>query len=162
MDDQRLPGSRHRSAAHCAAADGVLAGWNWNSIGDVSRETLAGTQGGGPAGPWGLSPSPSTRGAFQINGTPLTPQDAIHLLMDDVRTLVTENLLSQGQGDGLMNKLTAAIQSLNAGRANAACSQLSAFVSQVNAFIKAGKLSEETGQGLIDTAESVRTRIGCA
>jgi len=82
--------------------------------------------------------------------------------MDDVRTLVTENLLSQGQGDGLMNKLTAAIQSLNGGRANGACSQLSAFVSQVNAFIKAGKVSEETGQGLTDTAESVRTRIGCA
>ena len=37
-----------------AGADGVLAGWNWNSIGDVSRETLAGTQGGGPAGPWAL------------------------------------------------------------------------------------------------------------
>ena len=145
-----------------AGADGMLAGWNWNSIGDVSRETIVSTQGGGPAGPWGLSPSPSTRGAFQINGTPLTPQDAIHLLMDDVRTLVTENLLSQGQGDGLMNKLTAAIQSLNGGRANGACSQLSAFVSQVNAFIKAGKLSEETGQGLTDTAESVRTRIGCA
>ena len=145
-----------------AGADGVLAGWNWNSIGDVSRETLAGTQGGGPAGPWGLSPSPSTRGAFQINGTPLPPQDAIHLLMDDVRTLVTQSLLSQGQADGLMSKLTAAIQSLNGGGANAACNQLRAFVNQVNAFINAGTLSEGTGQALIDTAESVRTRIGCA
>src|SRR5216117_555945 len=90
----------------------------------------------------GLNPSPSTRGAFQINGTPLTPQDAIHLLMDDVRTLVTENLLSQGQADGLMSKLTAAIQSLNGGGANAACNQLRAFVNQVDAFINAGTLSE--------------------
>ena len=82
--------------------------------------------------------------------------------MDDVRNLVTENLLSQGQADGLMNKLTAAIQSLNGAGANAACNQLRAFVNQVNAFINAGMLSEGTGQALIDTAESVRPRIGCA
>ena len=144
-----------------AGADGVLAGWQWNSIGDVSGTTFAGTQGGSPAGPWGLNPSPSTRGAFQVNGTPLTPQVAIQLLMDKVRTFVSEGLLSQDQGNGLTDKLTAAIQSLNGGRANAACNQLTAFVNQVNALIKAGKLSEGTGQGLIDTAESVRTRIGC-
>jgi hypothetical protein len=145
-----------------AGADGVLAGWNWNSIGDVSRETFASTQGGGPAGPWGLNPSPSTRGAFQIDGTPLTPHDAIQLLMDDVRTLVTEGLVSQDQGDGLIDKLTAAIQSLNRDRANAACNQLRAFANQVNALIIAGKLSGGTGQGLMDSAESIRIRIGCA
>jgi hypothetical protein len=54
-----------------AGADGVMAGWSWNSVGDVSLGTHAGTQGGGPAGPWGKSASPITRGAFQINGLPL-------------------------------------------------------------------------------------------
>ena len=41
-----------------------------------------------------------------------------------------------------MDKLTAATQSLNGGRANAACNQLTAFVNQVNALIDAGKLRE--------------------
>ena len=52
-----------------AGAPGVLAGWNWNSIGDISTsENFAGTQGGSPLGPWGLNPSPVTRAVFQING----------------------------------------------------------------------------------------------
>src|SRR5207244_4818734 len=42
-------------------------------------------------------------GAVRILGAPATPQAAIQLLMDDVRTLVSEGLLAQGQGDGLLN-----------------------------------------------------------
>jgi N-acetylneuraminic acid mutarotase len=51
-----------------APSDGVLAGWNWNSIGDVSAVTFAGTQGGSAAGPWSIGFS-ATRGAFEIDGT---------------------------------------------------------------------------------------------
>jgi hypothetical protein len=54
---------------------GVVAGWSWNSTGDISTGTnFAGTQGGSPAGPWGLDTFGSTRSAFQINGAvqPLT------------------------------------------------------------------------------------------
>jgi hypothetical protein len=50
-----------------AARDtGVVAGWNWNSIGDASSTNFAGTQ-GGPDGPWGLG-FHATRSAFQIEG----------------------------------------------------------------------------------------------
>ena len=50
----------------------MLAGWNWNSIGDISTGTdFAGTQGGVPAGPWGLIFPGQTRSAFQIDGVPL-------------------------------------------------------------------------------------------
>jgi hypothetical protein len=53
-----------------AGASGVIAGWNWNSVGDVSSMTFASTQGGGPNGPWGVS-SGVTRSAFQIEGREL-------------------------------------------------------------------------------------------
>ena len=54
-----------------AGGPGVLAGWNWNSIGDSSTgSNFAGTQGGSPAGPWGLNSPGVTRSAFQINGSP--------------------------------------------------------------------------------------------
>jgi len=52
-----------------AGGPGVLAGWNWNFVGDSSTgSNFAGTQGGSPAGPWGLSFPDLTRSAFQING----------------------------------------------------------------------------------------------
>jgi PEP-CTERM motif len=53
-----------------AGAPGVLAGWNWNSVGDVSDgSTFAGTQGGGPKGPWGLGVIGTIRSAFEVQGT---------------------------------------------------------------------------------------------
>ena len=53
-----------------AGGPGVLAGWDWNSIGDSSTASnFATTQGGSPAGPWGLNPAGVTRSAFQINGS---------------------------------------------------------------------------------------------
>jgi len=82
--------------------------------------------------------------------------------MDDVRTLVSEGLLAQGQGDGLLNKLTAAILSLDNGRRNAGCNELGAFVNQVNGLVGAGQLPAGAGQELRDAAERIRTQIGCA
>ena len=51
-----------------ADASGVLAGWNWNAIGDIGSDNFAATQGGSPLGPWGHNPSPVIRAVFQING----------------------------------------------------------------------------------------------
>jgi hypothetical protein len=52
-----------------AGAPGVLAGWNWNSTGDVSDgHNFAATQGGSPAGPWGLGLRSELRSAFEIQG----------------------------------------------------------------------------------------------
>lgn len=101
-------------------------------------------------------------GAVRILGAPATPQAAIQLLMDDVRTLVSEGLLAQGQGDGLLNKLTAAILSLDNGRRNAGCNELGAFVNQVNGLVGARQLPAGAGQELRDAAERIRTQIGCA
>jgi hypothetical protein len=88
-----------------------------------------------------------------------TPQDAIDLLMGDVGSLLEEGLLTQDQADGLMDKLGAAVASLNRGNTRAACNQLHAFTNQVNAFINAGVLLQDKGQELIDAAEAVRGQI---
>jgi hypothetical protein len=81
--------------------------------------------------------------------------------MDDVRTLVSEGVLSRSQGDGLLAKLTAAIPSLDRGRTNAACNQLQAFVNQVSGLVRAKQLSAAAGQELIDAAKAVRSQAGC-
>jgi hypothetical protein len=144
-----------------AGGDGAVAGWDWNSTGDVSRETFASTQGGGPAGPWGHNPSPSTRSAFQVDGVPLTPQDGIQLLSDRVESLRAEGILRRGQADGLQYKLAAALQSLSRGSTGATCNQLRAFTNQVGAFMQAEALAPSTGRELTTAAESVRSEIGC-
>jgi Tol biopolymer transport system component len=56
-----------------AVGNAVSVGWIWNSVGDASSTTLAFTQGGSAAGPWSLGVL-ATRSAFQINGTPATPE----------------------------------------------------------------------------------------
>jgi FIMAH domain-containing protein len=144
-----------------AGADAVVAGWSWNSIGDVSLTTFAGTQGGGPAGPWAFNPTPSTRSAFQVNGAPPTPQDGIRVLMGRVADLAADGALREGPAAGLTAKLGAALQSLDRGSVGAACNLLQAFVHQVNALVRATMLAAPIGQELIDAAAALLGEAGC-
>ena len=58
-----------------AKDNGVMAGWNWNSIGDASSTTFAGTQ-GGANGPWSIGFF-STRSVFQIEGGAIPRPDGV-------------------------------------------------------------------------------------
>ena len=109
----------------------------------------------------GTSSAEANRGAVRILGAPATPQAAVQLLMNDVGTLVSEGELNHGQGNGLLNKLSATIASLDRGRTNAGCNQLGAFVNQVHGLVRAGQLPIEAGQELIDAVERIRTQINC-
>jgi hypothetical protein len=142
-----------------AGAAGVLAGWNWNSIGDASATTFASTQGGGPSGPWGVGLT-ETRAAFQINGPP-TPQALVSAVIGKIQALVIEGVLTQGQAQGLIATLTAVVRSLDSGRTVPACNQLSAFLAHVHAFVVSGVLDAVTGQELTTSGESVHGVIGC-
>jgi hypothetical protein len=82
-------------------------------------------------------------------------------LIDDVTVLQEDGVLSAGQANGLIAKLTATLGSLNRGNATPACNQLDAFVNQVNAFANSGVLTASQGQALIDAAQAVRMMIGC-
>lgn len=78
--------------------------------------------------------------------TPVTPQDASQFLMGDVRTLVSEGVLSVDQAGGLLDKLTAAIPRLDRRRTNAGCNQLGTCLNQVNGLVGAGQLSAAAGK----------------
>jgi hypothetical protein len=153
--------------------------WSLNSTGDALAGNFASTH-GGPAGPWVLGPGSaqlislngchdpkecelpiSLRSAFQINGLPLTAQDIVGRLMDDVHALVTGGSLNPGQAAGLAAKLSAVIESLNRGSTSSACNQLGAFANQVRALMNAHKLTPGAAQNLIDTALWAGTAAGC-
>jgi hypothetical protein len=110
----------------------------------------------------GISSAHASRGAVRVLGTlVITPQAAIQLLMIDVRTLVLEGELAKGPGNGLLNKLRTATASLGRGRTKTGCNQLRAFVNQVHALVRSGRLPTEAGQELVEAGEGVRTQIEC-
>lgn len=65
------------------------------------------------------------------------------------------------QGSGLIDKLNQVITKLANDQTGAACNQLSAFISQVQAFMNSHALSQSQGQSLIDAANAVKTNLGC-
>jgi len=48
---------------------------------------------------------------------------------------------------------------MDRGNANAATNQLTAFINQVNALIRSGRLSEAQGQSLIDAANTIIAKL---
>ena len=90
-----------------------------------------------------------------------TPEEATGDLIDDVESLFDAGTLTKEQRDGLIAKLNAALSSLARGNIRAACNQLQAFINQVNAFINDGTLTPAEGQELIDSANAIRTDLGC-
>jgi hypothetical protein len=140
---------------------GVIGGWNTNSIGDVSAGNFAVTGSGSPLGPWsavwGLQ-----RTVFQVNAAPPTAQDAIQLLMEQVSGLVAGGTLNLGQGNALLVKLSAALESLGRDNARAACGQLDAIMNQTRALVDTGRLSASQGTPLLDLALQASSRLGCA
>jgi hypothetical protein len=103
----------------------------------------------------------TSSGFTSMHFAEVTPHVAVEFLMDDVEALVAGGTLTLDQGDGLTDKLEAAIASLNGGNTRAGCNQLGAFINQANAFIRAGVLSPDKGLTLINAAEAIRTQIGC-
>lgn len=90
----------------------------------------------------------------------LTPQGAISGLLDDVQVLMESGFLSTDQANGLFDKLSAALGSLNLGNTGPATNQISAFINQVSAFVRAGVLPSEEGQSLIMDAVTTQAKIG--
>jgi hypothetical protein len=70
-----------------ASEPGVLAGWNWNSIGDVSDGTNhVSTQGGAPTGPWFLIEG-ERRSAFEVRGSVVPEPSSVLLLTAGLATM---------------------------------------------------------------------------
>jgi len=100
-----------------------------------------------------------------------TPQE-IEEIITMVEGLVDAGKLTQGEGNALIAKLSAAQKKLSEndniiskvgiskknqpeGNTKAVCNILQAFINQVRALIKSGRLSAAEGQKLIDAADNV-------
>jgi YVTN family beta-propeller protein len=88
--------------------------------------------------------------------------DPIDSLIAQVEALITGGTLTQGQGAGLIAKLTQVRAKLDRSKSGAACNQLNAFINQVNAFIKNGTLSQAQGQALIEAVNALKTSLACS
>jgi hypothetical protein len=61
----------------------------------------------------------------------------------------------------LINKLNQVIAKLDGNQTGAACNQLSSFISQAQAFINSGALTQAQEQSLINAAKAIKTNLGC-
>jgi hypothetical protein len=92
---------------------------------------------------------------WTVQTTPPTPVEEVEVIIGQVEEIVNGGSLNDGVGEALVAKLNAAKKGLSGDNITAGCNVLQAFINQVNAKIKSGKLSEEEGQSLIDAATSV-------
>ncbi len=89
--------------------------------------------------------------------TVLTPQTVIQNLQAGVNA----SSLTGTQKNGLLAKLSAALQGLNSGQTTVACNKLSDFVNNVQTLISHGDLTATQGNAWISSANHVRNTIGC-
>jgi hypothetical protein len=82
-------------------------------------------------------------------------KDQIENLIARIEDLVAAGLLNQGNGNALTAKLGNALKSLEKGNERAAINKINAFINQVQAFIRSGKLPAVQGQILIDIANNI-------
>ena len=85
-----------------------------------------------------------------------TPADAIKALISQVESIPS---LNQGKKNSLIRKLDAAQQSLARGNRNAARGQLNAFINEVQALERSGRLAPATADSLIAQAKAIIDRI---
>ena len=89
------------------------------------------------------------------------PQQILQSLINLIQALVDANILNHGEGNSLIVKLEAAIASINRGSTGAACNQLNAFLNEVDAMVKSGRLTPLQAQGLIQLATKAQNGLNC-
>ncbi|MGD2154398.1 MAG: hypothetical protein PVG79_14105 [Gemmatimonadales bacterium] len=85
---------------------------------------------------------------------PPPPEDPIDQLKAFIEELVDDGTLSRGRANALLAKLENAERKMER-RPQTAINVLNAFINQVEAFVRTGRLSEEDGTTLIDIAEAL-------
>ena len=90
----------------------------------------------------------------QIVLDPFTP------LRAQVEALFADGTLNQGNTNALLVKLDAAQAALARGNDEAAAGALGAFINQVEAFVRSGRLSPAQGRALAAPARAIRDGIG--
>ncbi len=86
-------------------------------------------------------------------------REGIQALSGLVAALVASDGLSAGNGNALRAKLQAAGEQFDRGNRGAAANEIAAFIDQVNALVRAGRLSSADGARLITFASQIIASI---
>jgi uncharacterized repeat protein (TIGR01451 family) len=90
-----------------------------------------------------------------------SPAEVIQDLINRVQALINQGVLSNANGQSLINRLQSALDYLNAGTIDKACDKLADFIQKTQNFIDNGTLTSAQGQPLIDSANRVRNTLAC-
>ena len=133
--------------------EGVIStfGSNVKSITDINNlgEVVGtvGTPDGGMAGRW------------RITLAPPTPEAALEELSEEIADIVSEAGLPASSGEALLTKVDAAVRMLNTGKTGAAANVMNAFINQVNALVRSGRLPAADGETLTGSARAAIQRM---
>lgn len=129
--------------------------------------TTTQTAGGAPGTVFSIGTTTVTYSVSDANGngpvtcsftvTVLTPQAVIQ----NLQAAVTASNLTGQQKNGLLAKLSAALQGIDNGQPNVACPKLNDFNNSVQNLVDHGNLSAATGAEWISSSNHVRNTIGC-
>jgi len=89
----------------------------------------------------------------------LQPVEQVEQIASAVATLLADGSIDRGEARSLGAKLDVATAMLNDGKPGPAANQLQAFINQVEALVRSGRLTAEQGQELIAAAGGVVGRI---
>jgi hypothetical protein len=92
---------------------------------------------------------------WRVRTRPPTPQETIDAIAEDVASLPDAGSVSEGEVNALQTKLDAALTRIAKGKPKEAANALDAFVNQVEAMVRSGKLTAGEGQQLIDAAQAL-------
>ena len=90
-----------------------------------------------------------------MSSTPPTPQEQVASLQEDVRALQEEGLLNRGETRSLISKLDAVSRQLSKENWAPARNLLQAFINQIEAMRKSGRLSDAEADLLINPAQTL-------
>jgi len=147
---------------------GAIASWTPpvgtdNCAGAVTTRTA----GGAPGSVFAIGTTTVTYSVSDAHGngpvtcsftvTVKTPQAVIQ----DLQAAVSASSLTGTQKNGLLAKLSAALQGINNNQPNVACPKLLDFINSTQTLVSHGDLSSATGNAWILSANHVRNTIGC-
>lgn len=129
--------------------------------------TTTQTAGGAPGTVFSIGTTTVTYSVSDANGngpvtcsftvTVLTPQAVIQ----NLQAAVTASSLTGQQKNGLLAKLSSALQGLNNGQINVACNKMTEFNNSVQVLVNNGSLAPATGAAWISSSNHVRNTLGC-
>ncbi len=120
----------------------ALAGQGMNNAGDIVGHGI-------------LADGSAQAVVWHVRTRPPTPQEAIDAIGDQIGTLTDNATLGEGEANALQAKLDAALARLDKGKPKEAANALHAFINQLEAMVKSGRLSAAEGEALVAAARAI-------